>query len=110
MTRVERRGYEDYLETQVVVLLKNGKYAFGRLKSYDQYNNIALNHAAEVICCDGEYAERQSGLVIIRGENIVMLGAAPPVNFSKFKAGDFDTLESRIGNKTESNIGKNIGM
>lgn len=46
---INDREYAEFLEKDVVVLLKNDGYLCGIFKSYDQYNNISLCYVAERI-------------------------------------------------------------
>lgn len=73
---MEKLEYEEYLERKVVVLTRNDRYFYGVLKSFDQYNSITLNFTVERITRDGAYAEKRHGLIVLRGENIVMIGPA----------------------------------
>ncbi|AFN83068.1 U6 snRNA-associated small Sm-like protein [Encephalitozoon romaleae SJ-2008] len=71
------RDYEKYLEQEIVVVLRDGRYLYGIMKSFDQFNSITLDRVIERIFHDEKYAERKHELFIIRGENITMIGLGP---------------------------------
>ncbi|ELA42500.1 uncharacterized protein VICG_00599 [Vittaforma corneae ATCC 50505] len=71
---INDREFVEYLEKNVVVLLKDDIYLYGVFKSYDQYNSITLNYVLERIFHEGAYAERRQGLMVIRGESIIFIG------------------------------------
>lgn len=72
------REFAEYLDKNVVVLLKDDTYLHGVFKSYDQYNSITLNYVLERIFHSDAYAEKRHGLMVIRGENIVFIGIGSP--------------------------------
>ncbi|ADM11584.1 U6 snRNA-associated small Sm-like ribonucleoprotein [Encephalitozoon intestinalis ATCC 50506] len=72
------RDYEKYLEQEVVVMLRDGRYLYGVMKSFDQFNSITLDKVIERIFHDGKYGERKHELFIVRGENITMIGLKSP--------------------------------
>lgn len=89
---MDEAEFECYLERSVVVLTRHNRYFFGRMKSYDQYNTISLDHTCERVFCGGEYGERRHGLVVLRGENILLVGAEPPKLPSTLKKRPFDAV------------------
>ncbi|EJW04137.1 hypothetical protein EDEG_01573 [Edhazardia aedis USNM 41457] len=68
------RDFEEYLDRDVVILMWEGKYLYGKLRSFDQYNSITLENTIERVFNNGKYTERKCGLYIVRGENIVIIG------------------------------------
>lgn len=42
--------------------------------SYDQYANLVLDGAVERIVVDGCYADVPFGILVVRGENVMLLG------------------------------------
>jgi len=62
------------LGSMILIKLKGGKELRGRLKSFDQHLNIVLEEAEEVKH-DGEV--KRLGLVLIRGDNVVLVSPAP---------------------------------
>lgn len=60
------KDYEDFLDKKIQVLLYEGRYIEGFFRSFDQFNNLTLE---DCFIDDKEY-----GLYIIRGENVIFLG------------------------------------
>lgn len=96
------KDYESFLDGQVVVYLHDGRYFYGILRSFDQFNNITLENSFCRIFHGNEYAEKKIGLCIIRGENVVLLGLNK-VNLSGLIKRDYKYLEQKTmdGNETE---------
>lgn len=90
------RDYETYLEQSVVVLLRDGRYLYGLMKSFDQFNSIALDMVIERIFHGMKYAERKREMFVIRGENISMIGLGSSDVNPDLEMEDFDTLNSVI--------------
>lgn len=90
------RDYEKYLEQEVVVMLRDGRYLYGIMKSFDQFNSITLDRVIERIFHDGKYAERKHELFIIRGENITMIGLGPSEIGKGLVQTDFSALRNEI--------------
>lgn len=67
------RDFEVYLEQEVIVVLRDGRYLYGSMKSFDQFNSIALDQVLERIFHGNKYAEKRHELFLIRGENISMI-------------------------------------
>ena len=95
---VQQCAYDEFLDREVVVSLKNSRYLMGSLKSYDQYNSISLDRTIERVYTEKEYAEKKQGLVVIRGENIlyIALGKAPVP--ATLRRTTFDLLQQSIKN------------
>lgn len=89
------REFEEYLERDVVILLKDERYLYGVLKSFDQYNSVSLNFTVERIFFLNRYAENRLGLISLRGENIVMMGLCSP-DFSLMRKMKFEALAEEI--------------
>ncbi|EER20413.1 small nuclear ribonucleoprotein U6, putative [Perkinsus marinus ATCC 50983] len=64
----------DSLDRLVLVLLRDDRKLIGWLKTYDQFGNIVLQNTLERHVADGLYADIDLGIMIIRGENIVLFG------------------------------------
>eukprot|EP00300_Choanocystis_sp_HF-7_P024483 c25950_g1_i1.p1 GENE.c25950_g1_i1~~c25950_g1_i1.p1 ORF type:complete len:183 (+),score=39.48 c25950_g1_i1:153-701(+) len=64
------------LDKQIFVVLRDGRYLLGWLRSYDQFGNIVLEHAVEMIIVQegAAFATVDQGILVIRGENIALLG------------------------------------
>jgi U6 snRNA-associated Sm-like protein LSm1 len=95
---VDDREFETYLEKNITVLLKDNRCLYGVFKSYDQYNSITLNFVVERIFHGEQYAERRQGLVVVRGESIVLLGLCTPT-FEGLRKVDFNELWQTIENE-----------
>lgn len=54
--------------------LRNGRTLFGVLRSFDSYGNLVVQETVERIYLEGKYAEADRGVLIIRGENLALLG------------------------------------
>ncbi len=63
----------NYVGSSVLVKLKGGKGIKGILRSYDQHLNLVVENAEEV---DSE-SSRMLGLVLIRGDNVILISPAP---------------------------------
>ncbi|MCX8204378.1 MAG: LSm family protein [Candidatus Nezhaarchaeota archaeon] len=61
------------LGNAVLIKLKGGRELRGRLRSFDQHLNIVLE-GAEELRHNGEV--RKLGLVLIRGDNVVLVSPA----------------------------------
>lgn len=62
------------LGSMILIKLKGGRELRGRLRSFDQHLNIVLEEAEEVKH-NGEV--KRLGLVLIRGDNVVLVSPAP---------------------------------
>lgn len=96
------REFAEYLEKDVVVILKDDSYLYGIFKSYDQYNSLTLNYVVERIFHEDTYAERRQGLMVVRGENVVAIGTGK-LNIRNLKMVDYEYL---IGIKNSENLRK----
>lgn len=67
------RELRNYVGSIVLVKLKGGKGIKGILRSYDQHLNLIVENAEEV---DSE-SSRTLGLVLIRGDNVILISPAP---------------------------------
>ena len=66
------RALSEYVGSSVLVKLKGGRGIKGVLKSYDQHLNLIVEGAEEL---DGD-GSRSLGLVLIRGDNVVIITPA----------------------------------
>jgi len=89
------REYELYLNKNVVILLKDERYFYGIMNSFDQYNSIALNFATERLFYENLFAEKRLGLISLRGESVIFIGICNPT-FSSLKKVDYDFLKAKI--------------
>ncbi|KAF7683624.1 Sm-like protein LSM1A [Astathelohania contejeani] len=70
------KDLERYLDKDIIILLWDGRYIFGKMRSFDQYNNVTLENCYERIFFNNKYSEIEIGLYIIRGDNIIIIGLA----------------------------------
>jgi len=90
------RDYEIYLEQEIVVMLRDGRYLYGIMKSFDQFNSITLDSVIEKIFHENRYSERKHGLFVIRGENISIMGLGSSEVNGDFIMEDFNILNDEI--------------
>lgn len=57
-----------------MVLLRDGRTLIGYLRSVDQFANLVLHRTIERIHVGKEYGDIPRGVLIVRGENVVLLG------------------------------------
>lgn len=95
---VGTKDYHEYLDKQVIILLWDGKYLYGTLRSFDQFNSITLEEVYEMWFHDIHYTYENHKVFVVRGENVVMLGTGKfnTDNFQFMKKSDF--LEKYITN------------
>ncbi|SCU87700.1 LADA_0E05622g1_1 [Lachancea dasiensis] len=64
------------VDRKIFVLLRDGRMLFGVLRTFDQYANLILQYCVERIYVaeQNQYAECDHGVLMVRGENVVMLG------------------------------------
>jgi len=63
---------KSYVGSSVLIRLKGGKGIKGILRGYDQHLNLIVENAEEI---DSE-STRMLGLVLIRGDNVVLISPA----------------------------------
>ncbi|TEB34999.1 Sm-like ribonucleo protein [Coprinellus micaceus] len=64
----------DCVDRKMLVILRDGRKLHGVLRSYDQFANLVLENCYERIYHQNLFAERNHGLFLIRGENVVLMG------------------------------------
>ncbi|KAK1923392.1 RNA cap binding protein [Papiliotrema laurentii] len=64
----------DLVDKKVMVILRDGRKLLGVFRSYDQFANFLLESTVERFHHKLEYADRDLGVLLIRGENVVALG------------------------------------
>ncbi|MCL4169487.1 UNVERIFIED_CONTAM: hypothetical protein GTU68_014486, partial [Idotea baltica] len=57
-----------------MVYLRDGRTLIGILRSVDQFANLVLHRTIERIHVGKQYGDIDRGVIIIRGENVVLLG------------------------------------
>jgi len=62
-------------EGKILAVLRDGTHLVGILRSFDQFSNIVLENAVERRFVGKQCFDIPLGLFILRGDNIVLLGA-----------------------------------
>ncbi|OEH75797.1 U6 snRNA-associated Sm-like protein LSm1 [Cyclospora cayetanensis] len=66
---------EEELDQKILVILRDGKKLIGILRTFDQFGNLMLERCVQRIIVGTYYADVYQGVMIIRGENILLFGA-----------------------------------
>ncbi|WWD20469.1 hypothetical protein CI109_104945 [Kwoniella shandongensis] len=64
----------DLVDKKVMVILRDGRKMIGVFRSYDQFANFLLDSCVERLHYKLEYADKDIGVLLVRGENVVALG------------------------------------
>jgi len=64
----------DELDKRLMVYLRDGRTLIGILRTVDQFGNLVLHQTIERIHVGKQYGDIVRGVIIIRGENIVLAG------------------------------------
>ncbi|WVQ84820.1 hypothetical protein IAT38_006977 [Cryptococcus sp. DSM 104549] len=64
----------DLVDKKVLVILRDGRKLIGVFRSYDQFANFLLESTVERLHYKLEFADKDIGVLLIRGENVVALG------------------------------------
>ena len=62
------------LDKTILLILRDGKLLLGSLASYDQFGSILLENTRERVCAGGLFADVDVGMLLIRGDNIALIG------------------------------------
>ncbi|TGZ57685.1 hypothetical protein CRM22_009891 [Opisthorchis felineus] len=62
------------LGKKMMVYLHGGRVYFGFLRIIDQFGNVVLHQAFERIHVDKKFCDIPQGILMIRGENIILIG------------------------------------
>ncbi|KAM0675285.1 hypothetical protein GVAV_001110 [Gurleya vavrai] len=89
------KDYEIFLDKNITILLWDGRYFNGILRSFDQFNSITLEKCKETLYFDNLYSEIDRGTFVIRGENIIFLGIKENSN-KKMKKINFEEIKKLI--------------
>ncbi|MBS7624034.1 RNA-binding protein [Candidatus Bathyarchaeota archaeon] len=65
---------EESLGKIVLIKLRGGRSIRGRLQGFDQHLNLVLERAEDVTDADNI---KELGLIIVRGDNVVMISPPP---------------------------------
>jgi small nuclear ribonucleoprotein len=74
MSEMTTEILEQNLGKIVLVRLKGGKSLRGRLKGFDQHLNLVLEETEDTTNSEGM---RKLGLIIVRGDNVVLISPPP---------------------------------
>ncbi len=74
MSEMTTKILEDSLEKIVLVRLKGGKSIRGRLKGFDQHLNLVLDETQDTTSPENL---RKLGLIIVRGDNVILISPPP---------------------------------
>ncbi|KAG8201098.1 hypothetical protein JTE90_028768 [Oedothorax gibbosus] len=64
----------EHTDKKIGVWLRDGRQIVGTLRSVDQFANLVLYPASERVHMDGSFGDIPQGIVMIRGENVALLG------------------------------------
>ena len=71
---IERTTLLDALDKAVMVVLCDDQVLIGKLRSVDQFNSVVLHETVERVLVGMYFADIPRGILLVRGENIQMLG------------------------------------
>ena len=74
MSEMTTEILEQNIAKIVLVKLKGGKSLRGRLKGFDQHLNLVLEETEDTTSPD---ALKKLGLIIVRGDNVVLISPPP---------------------------------
>ncbi|GFR33130.1 u6 snRNA-associated Sm-like protein LSm1 [Trichonephila clavata] len=63
-----------HLDKRLYVWLRDGRMYVGKLRSVDQFANLLLYESFERMYINKEYGDIPQGVLMIRGENVSLLG------------------------------------
>lgn len=73
----------DYLDKRLLIVLRDDRKLYGILRSFDQFGNLLLHDVVERFYLDLEFADEAVGLLVVRGENVVMVGEIDENEFAQ---------------------------
>ncbi|KAG8227740.1 hypothetical protein J437_LFUL008384 [Ladona fulva] len=62
------------VDKKLMVLLRDGRVLIGILRTVDQFANLVLHRTNERIHVGKEYGDINRGVIVVRGENVVLYG------------------------------------
>ena len=74
MSEMTTKILEESLGKIVLVRLRGGKSIRGRLKGFDQHLNLVLDETQDTTNVENV---KQLGLIIVRGDNVVLISPPP---------------------------------
>ncbi|KAM3173529.1 hypothetical protein ACTXT7_012327 [Hymenolepis weldensis] len=97
------------LGKRMLVKLRGHKCYIGYLRSIDQFGTILLSETCERIFVGEKYSDVRQGLIVIKGENIALIGEMkedemPPPPFEKVSEEEIFHLQAElIAERREAN-------
>ena len=67
-------SFDDMIDRRVMTIMSDGRKIVGYLRSYDQFANVLIDEAYERHVVDSLFADVFLGVMIVRGENMALLG------------------------------------
>ena len=64
----------DCVDKKLLLVLRDGRKMVGILRSFDQYANLVFQDTVERIYHNDTFADMERGILLVRGENVVLLG------------------------------------
>ncbi|VDP96679.1 unnamed protein product, partial [Trichobilharzia regenti] len=64
---------QSFLE-KMAISLRGGRMFIGYLRIIDQFGNVVLHQAVERIHVEKKFCDVPQGILLIRGENIIIIG------------------------------------
>lgn len=77
---------EEELDKKIIVILRDGKRLIGILRTFDQFGNLMIERCVQRTIVECYYADVYLGVMIIRGENILLFGAVDDSKPNPLKA------------------------
>lgn len=74
MSEMTTKILEDSIGKIVLVRLRSGKSIRGRLKGFDQHLNLVLDETQDTTSAENV---KQLGLIIVRGDNVILISPPP---------------------------------
>ncbi|CAD7703352.1 unnamed protein product [Ostreobium quekettii] len=68
----------DALDKRMLIWLRDGTQCVGVMRCFDQYGNVVLEESVRRRVVGRHYCDEASGLQVIRGENVVLMGELDP--------------------------------
>lgn len=94
-TRGAASLYEQ-LDREIVLCLRDGRNFKGWLRSYDQYANLVLDGVVERLVSEEAYADVEVGILVVRGENVMMLGEVDEIGEMRFRSSRRQVSEGEV--------------
>ncbi|KAA8893626.1 putative small nuclear ribonucleo protein [Sphaerosporella brunnea] len=64
----------DLTDKKLMITLRDGRKIIGVLRAWDQVPNLVIQNTTERIFAGGMYCDVPRGILIVRGENVLLLG------------------------------------